>query len=66
MCVCDVTKASLLENLTNQERGDGEWSHCKVLNILMSFPWSITVETMKNCCRFVFYNNIESFDIHFL
>ena len=21
---------------------------------------------MKNCCQVVFYNNIESFDIHFL
>ena len=50
MCVCDVTKASLLGKLTNQERADGEWFRCKVLNILMSFPWLITVETMKNCC----------------
>ena len=66
MWLCDVTKASLLGKLTNQERADGEWFHCKVFNILMSFPWLITVETMKNCCRVVFYNNIESFDIHFL
>ena len=66
MCLCDVTKASLLGKLTNQERADGEWFHCKVFNILMSFPWLITVETMKTCCRVVFYNNIESFDIHFL
>ena len=61
-----MTKASLLGKLTNQERADGEWFHCNVFNILMSFPWLITVETMKNCCRVVFYNNIESFDIHFL
>ena len=65
-CLCDVTKPSLLGKLTNQERADGEWFHCNVFNILMSFPWLITVETMKNCCRVVFYNNIESFDIHFL
>ena len=25
----------------------------------------IRVQTMENCCRFAFYNNIESFDIHF-
>ena len=29
-------------------------AHCKVLNILTSFLWSIRVQTVKNCCRFVF------------
>ena len=24
--------------------------------------WSIEEQTMENCCRFVFYNNIDSFD----
>ena len=57
--------SSLLGKLTNQQQAAGESFHRKVLNILTSFPWSITVETMKNCCRFVFYNNIDSFDIHF-
>ena len=65
-CLCDVTKPSLLGKLTNRQQAAGEWFHSKVLNILSSFPWSITVETLKNCCRFVFYNNIDSFDIHFL
>ena len=32
----------------------------KVSNILTSFPWSIRVQTMINCCRFVFNNNIDS------
>ena len=36
---------------------EGEWIRCKVLNILTSFPcW-----TRQNCCRFVFYNNIDNF-----
>ena len=52
-CLCDVTKPSLLGKLTNQQQAAGEWFHCKVLNILLSFPWSITVESMKNCCWFV-------------
>ena len=38
-----------------------EWFHCKVLHILTSFLWSIRVQTMENCCRFVFYNNIDRF-----
>ena len=32
----------------------------KVSNILTSFPWSVRVQTMKNCCPFVFNNNIDS------
>ena len=47
----------------------GEWFYCKVLNILSSwqpFYWSMRVQTMeKNCCWFVFYNNIDNFDVHF-
>ena len=38
---------------------------CKVLNILKSFRWSIWVRTMKSCCRSVFWNNTENFDMHF-
>ena len=30
--------------------------HCKVLNTLTSFLWSIRVQTMKYCCRFVMTN----------
>ena len=37
-----------------EPRAAGEWFHCKVLNILTLFPWSIRVQTMENCCRFVF------------
>ena len=59
-------QSPLLGRLLNQQQAAGKWFHCKVLNILTSFPWSITVETMKNCCRFVVYNNVDSFDIHFL
>ena len=44
-----------------EPRAAGEWFHCKVLNILTLFLWSIRVQTMENCCRFVFYNNIDSF-----
>ena len=36
-----------------EPQATGEWFHCKVLNILTS------------CCRFVFYDNMDSFDIHF-
>ena len=53
-------QSPLLGRLLNQQQAAGKWFHCKVLNILTSFPWSITVETMKNCCRFVVYNNITS------
>ena len=44
-----------------EPRAAGEWFHCKVLNVLTLFLWSIRVQTMENCCRFVFYNNIDSF-----
>ena len=37
----------------------------KVLNILTSFLWSVRVQTMEKCCRFVFHNRIDSFDVHF-
>ena len=43
----DVTIPSLLGKLTNQQQSAGKWFHCKVLNILTSFPWSITVKTEK-------------------
>ena len=46
----------------------GEWFYCKVLNILSSwqpFYCSMRVQTMENCCCFVFYNNIDNFDVHF-
>ena len=48
------------------------WFYCKVLNILTSFDflWPIRVQTMENCCWFVFfffYHNIDSncFDVYF-
>ena len=44
-----------------EPRAAGEWFHCKVLNVLTLFLWSIRVQTMENCCRFVFYNNTDSF-----
>ena len=36
-------------------------------NALVSLqsPWSIRSQTMENCCRFVFYNNIDSFHVPF-
>ena len=39
----------------------GERFKCKVLNILTSFLWWIRVQTIENCCRFVIYNNVDSF-----
>ena len=39
----------------------GEWFHCKVLNILTSFLWSIKLKITENYQGFVFYNNIDSF-----
>ena len=62
-CLCDVTKPSLLGKLTNQQQAAGKWFHCKVLNILLSFPWSITVETMKSCCRFFFTITLTVFNL---
>ena len=44
-----------------EPRAAGEWCYCKVVNILTLFLWSIRVQTMENCCRFVFYSNIDSF-----
>ena len=34
-----------------------QWFYCKVLNILTSFDflWPIRVQTMENCCWFVFF-----------
>jgi len=37
-----------------EPRTTGDWFQCKVLNILMSFLWWIRLQTMENCCRFVF------------
>ena len=44
-----------------EPRAAGEWFHCKVLNILTLFLWSIRVQTKENFCRFVVDNNIDSF-----
>ena len=44
-----------------EPRAAGEWFPCKVMNILTSFLWSIRVQTVENCCGFVFNNNINSF-----
>ena len=43
----------------------GEWFHWKGLDILTSFLWSRSVQTMESYCRFVFYHNIDSFDVYF-
>ena len=42
-----------------EPRAAGEWFYCKVLNILTLFLRSIRVQTMENCCRLVFYNNMR-------
>ena len=39
----------------------GVWFYCKVKNILTSFLCYIRVQTMENCFRVVFYNNMNSF-----
>ena len=44
-----------------EPRAADEWFHCNVLNILTSFLWSISVQTIENCCRLFFYNNSHSF-----
>ena len=44
-----------------EPRATDQWFHSKVFNILTSFLWSIRVQTLENCCRFVFYNSIYSF-----
>ena len=33
--------------------------------ILTLFLWSIRVQPMKNCCQFVFYHTIDSFDVNY-
>ena len=43
-----------------------EWFHCKFLNILTSFLCSIRVQSIEKCCWLVFWNNMDSFDVHFL
>ena len=48
-----------------EPRAAGEWCHCKVWNILTSFLRSITEQTVENCCRFIVYNNIDNFEVHF-
>lgn len=48
-----------------EPRTTGELLQCKVLNILTSCLYSIRVLTMENCCRIVFHNNVNSFDVHF-
>ena len=48
----------LMVNLTNRQqvepRAIGKWFHWKVWKIFMTFLWSIRVQTMENCCWFVF------------
>ena len=48
-----------------EPRSAGEWFHYKVFNIMTSFLWSLRVHTVENCCRFVFYNDIDSLDVYF-
>ena len=42
-----------------EPRAADEWFHCKVLNILWRHFYGVW--TMKNCGRFVFFNNIYFF-----
>ena len=51
----------MFKTLKVEPRAAGEWFHCFFLNILTSFLRSIRVQTMENCCQFVFYNRIDSF-----
>ena len=44
-----------------EPRAADEWFHSNVLNILTSFLWSISVQTIENCCRLFFYNNSHCF-----
>ena len=37
----------------------GEWFHCKVLNILMSFLWSIRVQNVENYCWMAVFMSIS-------
>ena len=52
-----VLLSLLMVNLTNQQQVEpwaiGKWFHGKVWKILMTFLWSIRVQTMENCCWFV-------------
>ena len=48
-----------------EPRSAGEWFYYKVFNIMTSFLWSLRVHTVENCCRFVFYNDIDSLDVYF-
>ena len=48
-----------------EPRSAGEWFHYKVFNIMTSFLWSLRVHTVENCCRFVFYNDIDSLYVYF-
>ena len=47
-------KAKLFVDGTNYSPAAG--GSTSVFNILTSFLWSIRVQTMENCCRFVYYN----------
>ena len=56
-----VLLSLLTVNLTNRQqvepRAIGKWFHGKVWKILMTFLWSIRVQTMENCCWFVLFCN---------
>ena len=47
-------KAELFVDGTNYSPAAG--GSTSVFNIFTSFLWSIRVQTMENCCRFVYYN----------
>ena len=54
-----VLLSFLMVNLTNwqqvEPRAIGKWFHGKVCKILMTFLWSIRVQTKENCCWFGFF-----------
>lgn len=64
-----VLLSLLMVNLTNWQQVEpwaiGKWFHGKVWKILMTFLWSIRVQTMENCCWFVFWQSHWHCDPHF-
>ena len=43
----------------------GEWFHYKILNFLTSFLSSMRVQTLEIVVNLFFYNDMDSFDVHF-
>ena len=47
-----------------EPRSADEWFHYKVFNIMMSFLWSLRVQTVENCCRFFFTMTLTVLNVH--